>query len=128
MARKLFPLLFRNIADSTAEVCEFDSLKTYETSYRRLAQLLGRPDKTPPSGEIQFLHSVRNRGTHPGTIGLREFLFLSAFASILAPKRAIEVGTLAGFSAAIIAAALRRQHPNENGVSVDTLTATPIVS
>lgn len=57
----------------------------------------------------------------PGTIGLREFLFLTAFASIVAPQRAIEIGTLAGFSAAVIAAALHRRHPDRKGCFVDTI-------
>jgi hypothetical protein len=97
IARKLFPYLFLRVARSTAEVCEFDSLENYETSYRRLARLLGHNEKVPPPGEIDFLRSIRDRGAHPGTIGLHEFLFLTAFASILAPERAIEIGTLAGF-------------------------------
>ena len=121
VARKLFPYLFQRVARSTAEICEFDSLGNYETSYRRLAWLLGHSEKVPPPGEIDFLHSLQNRGAHPGTISLREFLFLTAFASILAPERAVEVGTLAGFSAAVIAAALRRQRPDQNGILVDTI-------
>jgi len=121
VARKLFPYLFRRLARSTAEICEFDSPGNYETSYQRLARLLGHSEKLPPSGEIEFLHSIQNRGAHPGTISLRELLFLTAFASILAPERAIEVGTLAGFSAAIIAAAIRRQHPDWRGTLVDTI-------
>jgi len=75
----------------------------------------------PPVGEIEFLHSIQNRGAHPGTISLREFLFLTAFTSILAPERAIEIGTLAGFSAAVIAAAIHRQHPDQRGTLVDTI-------
>jgi predicted O-methyltransferase YrrM len=121
IARKLFPYLFQRVARSTAEICEFDSLENYETSYRRLARLLGRSEKTPPPGEIDFLCSIQNRGAHPGTIGLHEFLFLTAFASILAPERAIEIGTLAGFSAAVIAGAIRRQHPGRRGTLVDTI-------
>jgi predicted O-methyltransferase YrrM len=73
------------------------------------------------AGEIDFLASIENRGAHPGTIGLRDYLFLSAFASILAPERAVEIGTLAGFSAAIIAAALHRRHPNSKSVLVETI-------
>jgi predicted O-methyltransferase YrrM len=121
VARKLFPYLFGRIARSTAEVCEFGSLENYETSYRRLARLLGHSEKVPPPGEMEFLYSIQNRGAHPGTIGSHEFLFLTAFASILAPERAIEIGTLAGFSAAVIAAAIRRQHPDQNGILVDTI-------
>jgi len=106
VARKLFPYLFQRVARSTAEIFEFDSLENYETSYRRLARLLGHSKKVPPPGEIDVWRSIHNRSAHPGTIGLHEFLFLTAFASILAPKRAIEIGTLAGFSAAVIAAAV----------------------
>jgi predicted O-methyltransferase YrrM len=121
IARKLFPYLFQRVARSTAEICEFDSLENYETSYRSLARLLGNSEKVPPPGEIDFLRSIQNRGAHPGAIGLHEFLFLTAFASILAQERAIEVGTLAGFSAAVIAAAIRRQHPGRRGTLVDTI-------
>ena len=121
VARKLFRYLFRKLARSTAEICEFDSLGNYETSYRRLARLSGHSEKVPPPGEVEFLHSIQNRGAHPGTISLREFLFLTAFASILAPERAIEIGTLAGFSAAIIASAIHRQRPDPNGILVDTI-------
>src|SRR5207237_8528582 len=115
------PYLVRRVARSTAEICEFDSLGNYETSHRRLARLLGHSDKMPPPDEIEFLHSIQNRGAHPGTISLREFLFLTAFTSILAPERAIEIGTLAGFSAAVIAAAIHRQHPDQRGTLVDTI-------
>lgn len=121
VGRALFPYLFRRMAPSAVEACEFDSLKNFDTNYRRLARLLGRIQEYPPAGEIEFLSSVENRGVHPGTIALREYLFLSAFASILAPKRTVEVGTLAGFSAAIIAAALRRRHPGQKGVLVETI-------
>jgi predicted O-methyltransferase YrrM len=121
VARKLFPYLFQRVARSTAEVCEFDSLENYETTYRSLARLLSHSEKVPPPGEMDFLRAIQNRGAHPGTISLPEFLFLTAFASILAPERAIEIGTLAGFSAAIIAAALHRQRPDQNGILVDTI-------
>jgi predicted O-methyltransferase YrrM len=119
--RKLFPYLFGKIERSVPEICEFDSLKNYEMNYRRLAQLLGGCERVPPPGEIEFLRSIQNRGAHPGTIGLREFLFLTAFVSIVAPQRAIEIGTLAGFSAAVIAAALHRRHPHRKGIFVDTI-------
>jgi hypothetical protein len=121
VARALFPYLFRRIATSAVESCEFDSLKNYETTYRRLALLLGRDQACVSTGEIEFLFSVEDRGAHPGTIALRDYLFLSAFASIVASERAVEIGTLAGFSAAIIAAALHRPHPEQKGVLVETI-------
>jgi predicted O-methyltransferase YrrM len=121
IARALFPYLFRRLAPCAVESCEFESLKSYETNYRRLARILGRDQEHLPAGEFEFLESVENRGRHPGTISLREYLFLSAFASILAPERAVEIGTLAGFSAAIIAGALHRRHPEQKGVLVETI-------
>jgi predicted O-methyltransferase YrrM len=121
MARTLFPYLFTKLAPSTVESCEFQSLKSYEADYRRLARILGRDQECLAAGEIDFLESIENRGAHPGTIGLRDYLFLSAFASILAPERAVEIGTLAGFSAAIIAAALHRRHPDPKDVLVETI-------
>jgi predicted O-methyltransferase YrrM len=121
IARKSFPYLFRRLARATTETCEFDSLVNYETSYRRLAQLLGRGEKLPPREEIEFLDSIQDQGAHPGTIGLPEFLFLTSFVSLLAPKRAIEIGTLAGFSAAVIAAAIHRRYPDQRGILVDTI-------
>ena len=121
IARKSFPYLFRRLPESTAEDCEFESLANYEMRYRRLAGLLSRGEKLPPPGEMEFLHSIQNQGAHPGTISLPEFLFLTSFASVLAPKRAIEIGTLAGFSAALIAAAIHRQHPDHSGILVDTI-------
>lgn len=56
-----------------------------------------------------------------GTIHVGDCLFLTAFVSILAPSRAIEIGTLGGFSAAVIAAAIRRQHPDEKRILVETI-------
>jgi predicted O-methyltransferase YrrM len=121
IARKSFPYLFRRLPESTAEDCEFESVANYERSYGRLAVLVGGGEKHSPPGEVEFLHSIQNQGAHPGTISLPEFLFLTALASVLAPKRAIEIGTLAGFSAALIAAAIHRQHPDQRGILVDTI-------
>jgi predicted O-methyltransferase YrrM len=121
MAPKLFPYLFGKIQESMPAVCEFDSLENYEIQYTRLAQLLGGGKSLPPPGEMEFLRSIQNRGTHPGTIDLPEFLFLTAFASIIAPQRAIEIGTLAGFSAAVIAAALHRRDTDKKISFVDTI-------
>ena len=121
IARTLFPYLFTKLAPSTVESCEFQSFKSNEADYRRLARILGRDQECLPVGEIDFLELVENRRAHQGTIGLRDYLFLSAFASILAPERAVEVGTLAGFSAAIIAAALHRRHPDPKSVLVESI-------
>ena len=124
-ARQLFPQLFQKSVRSEAESCEFHSLDKYEDKYRQLAGLLGRPEKTPPSDELGFLRSIEGYAGKAGTIHVGDCLFLTAFVSILAPSRAIEIGTLGGFSAAVIAAAIRRQYPGANGILVDTIDRNP---
>jgi predicted O-methyltransferase YrrM len=52
---------------------------------------------------------------------MSDCLFLTTFVSILAPPRVVEIGTLGGFSAAIIAATLRRQRGEEGATRVDTI-------
>jgi predicted O-methyltransferase YrrM len=101
------------------EVCEINSLADFDSAYARLATMLGETGKTPSTGELTFLESIgKRRIYYPGTIGPSDYLFLTAFVSILAPQRVVEIGTLTGFSAGVIAAALRRRH----GVSrVDTI-------
>lgn len=120
-ASRLFPDLLRKSVRSEAESCEFHSLHDYEDKYRQLAGLLGRSDKTPPPDEIAFLRSIEGYAGRAGTIHLGDCLFLTAFVSILAPSRAIEIGTLGGFSAAVIAAAIHWQHPNAKGILVETV-------
>jgi hypothetical protein len=76
----------------------------------------------PASGEIDFLRSIQNRGLHyTGAIGSSEYFFLTAVASILAPVRAVEIGTSSGFSSALLAAALHRRHPQVRAPLVDTI-------
>jgi hypothetical protein len=66
---------------------------------------------------------IHRSPSYAGAIGAGEYLFLTAFVSILAPQRVIEIGTLTGFSAAIVAAALGRQHGKGSGAVVDTIDA-----
>ena len=120
-ATRLFAELFRTSTGSTTETCEFDSFEDYLTNYRLLARLLGRAENNPPPDELVFLRSIQNYAGQAGTIHFGDCLFLTAFVSVLAPSRAIEVGTLGGFSAAVIAAAIRRQHPGGKTILVDTI-------
>jgi hypothetical protein len=51
-----------------------------------------------------------------------DLLFLHAFVSVLAPDRVVEIGTLSGFSAAVIADAVaQHQRPESESVVVDTI-------
>ncbi len=124
MLRALLPFVFAPAPKPVAAgVCEFsNSLEEYPSTYARLAPLLGRPEQRPASGEIEFLRSIQNRAVHyVGAIGTSDYLFLTAVASILAPVRAVEIGTSSGFSSAILAAALHRRHPQIRGPLVDTI-------
>ena len=114
------------------DIGEFKSFEQFEIKYRQLATELGRPGKIPAPGEMDFLHAMVDRDDirHPGGIGSRDYFFLTALVSILAPRRVVEIGTLTGFSAAIIAAAIHRQHGSgagtsspRDGVTVETIDA-----
>ena len=114
------------ITPSSAAECEFNSPHEYAETYARLAAALGAAGKTPPRGESEFLASMRHRPVeYPGAVGWKDYYFLTAFVSILAPQRVIEIGTSTGFSAAIIAAALHRQHARQSDVWVDTIDVSP---
>ena len=94
------------------DVGEFRNWEQFETKYRQLAEELGHNGKIPAPGEVDFLHEMvaLDDVRYPGGIGSRDYFFLTCLVSILAPRRVIEIGTLTGFSSAIIAAAIHRQH------------------
>jgi predicted O-methyltransferase YrrM len=119
----LLPLFFRRAPTrSTAARCQFRSIEEYRSSYAELGRLLCRPQQTPAPGEIEFLQRICGQAVHyEGAIGAEEFLFLAAIASILAPSRALEIGTSTGFSAAVLAAALHHRHPSATGPLLDTI-------
>jgi predicted O-methyltransferase YrrM len=126
VARKLRDALSSPLPSATGEsfdIGEFRSFEEFETKYVTLAAALGRPGKIPPPGELKFLHVMVDLDDvrHPGGIGSRDYFFLTALVSILAPRRVVEIGTLTGFSAAIIAAAIHRQHGNSGGITVETI-------
>ena len=106
----------------SAEVCEINSLAHFNAGYARLASILGHAGGDSSPRELEFLNSIAKRRTsYPGNIGPSDYFFLTAFVSILAPQRVIEIGTLTGFSAAIIAAALARRHGSDGASWVDTI-------
>jgi predicted O-methyltransferase YrrM len=124
--RRLMTYLFAHLPASSAGVCEINSLAEFESGYARLAAILGRPGRIPPPGEVEFLRTIVSRPMqYPGTIEASDYFFLTAFISILAPQRVVEIGTLTGFSAAIIAAALRRQSGEGRPRWVDSIDLAP---
>jgi len=114
-----------SVAGGSFDIGEFKSFEQFEIKYRTLAKELGHAGKIPPPGELDFLHAMVDLDDvrYPGGIGSRDYFFLTALVSILAPRRVIEIGTLTGFSAAIIAAAIHRQHGDGGGISVETIDA-----
>jgi predicted O-methyltransferase YrrM len=122
LLRHLFPLMRSQSDAPAAQVCIFDSLQRYEASYAQLASMLGPPAKRLPDGEIEFLDSMAHRQTwYPGAVGPSDFFFLTGFLGVLDPLRVVEIGTLTGFSAVMIAAALNRRHGFESNAVVDTI-------
>ena len=105
------------------DIGEFKSFEQFEIKYRQLGEELGHAGKIPAPGEMDFLHAMVDRDDirHPGGIGSRDYFFLTALVSILAPRRVVEIGTLTGFSAAIIAAAIHRQHGDGEHITVETI-------
>lgn len=110
-------------AGRSFDIGEFKSFEQFEIKYRQLAEELGYPGKIPAAGEMDFLHAMvdLDEVRYPGGIGSRDYFFLTALVSILAPRRVIEIGTLTGFSTAIIAAAIYRQHGNNSAITVETI-------
>ncbi|MFL6590469.1 MAG: class I SAM-dependent methyltransferase [Chthoniobacterales bacterium] len=126
LARKLRQLPSREQPGEMArylDIGEFKNWEHFETKYRELAVELGQPGKVPAPGEVDFLHAMVDLDDvrYPGGIGSRDYFFLTCMVSILAPHRVIEIGTLTGFSTAIIAAAIHRQHGTQSGITVDTV-------
>jgi predicted O-methyltransferase YrrM len=110
------------LAPWPAEHCEITSLTDFETNYAHLASLLERPGKTPAAGEAESLASIaKRRRDYQGAIGAADLFFLTAFISILAPQRVIEIGTLTGFSAGVIASALTQRQGAVGTSWVDTI-------
>jgi predicted O-methyltransferase YrrM len=110
------------------DVGEFKNWEQFEIKYRQLAEELGYPGKIPAPGEVDFLHRMVDLDDvrYPGGIGSRDYFFLTCLVSILAPRRVIEIGTLTGFSTAIIAAAIDRQYgaglpSGRNRITVETV-------
>lgn len=105
------------------DIGEFRNWEQLQIKYRQLAEELGHPGKIPAPGEVEFLHAMVDLDDvrYPGGIGSRDYFFLTCLVSILAPRRVVEIGTLTGFSTAIIAAAIRHQHGSPSGITVETI-------
>jgi ACS family tartrate transporter-like MFS transporter len=103
-------------------VCEISTPDRYEEGLKELAACLSRPIPrfgAQRPGLERLLAEQRNSS---GAIGMTDLLFLHAFVNVLAPTRIVEIGTLSGFSAAVIGdAAAEHQGAESESVLVDTI-------
>jgi predicted O-methyltransferase YrrM len=105
-------------------VCKIQSYQEYELGYRKLATTLGRVSSKPAPRELELLRLLIDRRTNPvGSLGFADCLFMTAFVSIIRPRRMIEIGTGSGFSSAVLACAIDPQGANSCKPCVDTLDA-----
>jgi predicted O-methyltransferase YrrM len=103
-------------------VCEIATPERYEHGLRQLAGCLSRPTPKVSGRHRGLEHLLECHRNCSGAIGMGDLLFLHAFVSVLAPKRIIEIGTLSGFSAALLADAVALHQPSESAsVVVDTI-------
>ena len=108
---------------SSANVCEINSLADFREGCARLASLIGQLPRPRSPGELEFLQSIpqRRKTCYAGSIGAKDYLFLTAVTGILAPARMVEIGTLTGFSTGLIAATLAHTHGSKRENCVDTI-------
>jgi predicted O-methyltransferase YrrM len=102
--------------------CEIATPERYEDGLTELAGYLSRPTAVIPAERRGLEHLLASQRNSSGAIGMGDLLFLHAFVSVLAPDRVVEIGTLSGFSAAVIADAVaQHQRPESESVLVDTI-------
>src|SRR5437763_15899427 len=93
--------------------CKIQSYQEYELGYQKLATTLGCVSSKPAPRELELLRLLIDRRTNPvGSLGLADCLFMTAFVSIIRPRRMIEIGTGSGFSSAVLACAIDPQGAN----------------
>lgn len=103
-------------------VCEIATPDRYEDGLTELAGHLSRPRPVIPGQRRGLEHLLASQRNSSGAIGMGDLLFLHAFVNVLAPDRVVEIGTLSGFSAAVMADAVaQQQRPESDSVVVDTI-------
>jgi Methyltransferase domain len=110
-----------DLPPSIATDCEIESLDQFEDVCSRLARALGRPDKTPPPEHLANVEFFEQHHFHTGVIGRYDRFFLTAFTSVVAPERILELGTLTGFSAALLALAAIAERGYDGRPVVETV-------
>jgi len=105
-----------------SRACGIATPDKYEDGLTELAGHLSRAVPVRRAGRSSLEHLLASQRGYSGAIGIGDILFLHAFVSVLAPERVVEIGTLSGFSAAVIADAVAQHQPAEShSVLVDTI-------
>jgi predicted O-methyltransferase YrrM len=126
MPQLVFASFARPPAAAEQVVCEIATPDKYEDGLKELAGCLHRPTPVLPPERNGLEHLLASQRNCSGAIGMGDLLFLHAFVNVLAPDRVVELGTLSGFSAAVIADAVaRHQLPESEAVVVDTIDLNP---
>jgi predicted O-methyltransferase YrrM len=103
-------------------VCEIATPERYNDGLTEIAGYLSRPTPVLAADGRSFEHLLACQRNCSGAIGMGDLLFLHAFVNVLAPDRVVEIGTLSGFSADVIADAVaEHQRPESESVVVDTI-------
>lgn len=103
-------------------VCEIATPDRYEAGLAELAGYVSRPTPVPAAERGSLEQLLASHRDSSGAIGVGDLLFLHAFVNVLAPDRVVEIGTLSGFSAAVIAdAVVQHQRFESESVIVDTI-------
>jgi predicted O-methyltransferase YrrM len=120
---RLLPAFFAPLPRASEALrCEVLQLEDYGPAVANLSRFLGFPANAskPIDHELLQRLTAANRACS-GSIGIPDLLFLHAFITVLAPPRVVELGTLTGFSASVIAAAVAQQQSTRSGTLVDTI-------
>jgi predicted O-methyltransferase YrrM len=116
-----FRLLFRG-ERATATQIDFHDYVDYAPKYEELAIVLEHSGRKPHEDELHLIRGLMTRRPpREGSLNLADTLFLAAMASILSPKRVIEVGTGTGFSSALIATMVRHRASVPSAVCVESI-------
>ncbi|MDQ6809097.1 MAG: class I SAM-dependent methyltransferase [Verrucomicrobiota bacterium] len=103
-------------------MCEIATLDKYEDGLTDLASYLSRPVPVHAAERRSLEDLLAHHRNSSGAIGVGDLLFLHAFVNVLAPDRVVEIGTLTGFSAAVIGdAVVQHQHAEAESLVVDTI-------
>jgi predicted O-methyltransferase YrrM len=102
--------------------CEVSRLEEYDSAVATISRYVAAERRGVQPVNCESLQRLidANRSSS-GAIGVGDLLFLHAFVTVLAPPRVVEVGTLTGFSASVIAAAAAQQQLTTTGIVVETI-------